>query len=192
MTKIGVLALQGAFIEHIAVLAQLEADTSEIRLPQELDGIDGLIIPGGESTTITKLMISYELAGRIAELGRDGLPVMGTCAGMIMMAGSVDGNNHLPTGIMDIAVKRNAFGRQVDSFEIDLDIPAIGTEPYHAVFIRAPKIDRAGPDVDIMARLPDGSIVAAKQGNLIALAFHPELTEDYRLHRYFLNIVKQR
>jgi 5'-phosphate synthase pdxT subunit len=192
MTKIGVLALQGAFIEHAAVLNRLGADTSEVRLPQELDGIDGLVIPGGESTTITKLMLSYELAGRIAGLGRDGLPVMGTCAGMIMLAGSVDGKNHLPTGIMDIDVKRNAFGRQVDSFEINLDIPAIGTEPYHAVFIRAPKIQRAGPDVDIMAKLPDGSIVAARQGNLVALAFHPELTEDHRLHRYFLDIVKQR
>ncbi len=192
MTKIGVLALQGAFTEHIAILKQLGADTSEVRLPQELEGLDGLIIPGGESTTITKLMISYELADSIANLGRDGLPVMGTCAGMIMLAGSVDGNNHLPTGIMDIEVKRNAFGRQVDSFEIDLDIPAIGTEPYHAVFIRAPRIDHAGPDVDIMARLPDNSIVAARQKNLVALAFHPELTEDHRLHRYFLDIVKSR
>ena len=192
MTKIGVLALQGAFREHIAVLARLGADTSEVRLPQELDGIDGLIIPGGESTTITKLMTSYELTDRIAKLERSGLPVMGTCAGMIMLADSVDGNNHLPTGIMDIEVKRNAFGRQVDSFEINLNIPAIGTEPYHAVFIRAPRIDRAGPDVDIMARLPDDSIVAAKQGNLIVLAFHPELTEDYRLHRYFLDVVKSR
>ena len=192
MTKIGVLALQGAFAEHIAILKTLGVDTTEVRLPEELDGIDGLIIPGGESTTITKLMLSYELADKIKKQALDGLPIMGTCAGMIMLAQKVDGTNHLSTGIMDIAVKRNAFGRQVDSFELDLDIPAIGDEPYHAIFIRAPKIEHAGPNVDILVKLSDDTIVAAKEGNLIALAFHPELTDDNRLHKYFLDIVNKR
>jgi 5'-phosphate synthase pdxT subunit len=192
MIKIGVLALQGAFAEHIVILKTLGVDTVEVRLPEELDGIDGLIIPGGESTTITKLMLNYELADKIKKLGQKGLPIMGTCAGMIMLALKVDKNNRLPTGIMDIAVKRNAFGRQVDSFEIDLGIPAIGDEPYHAIFIRAPKIEHAGPNVDILAKLPDGTIVAVKEGNLIALAFHPELTDDNRLHQYFLDIVNNR
>ena len=192
MTKIGVLALQGAFAEHIAILKDLRVDTVEVRLPEELDGIDGLIIPGGESTTMTKLMLNYELADKIKKLGQEGLPIMGTCAGMIMLALKVDKNNRLPTGIMDIAVKRNAFGRQVDSFEIDLGIPAIGDEPYHAIFIRAPKIEHAGPNVDILAKLPDGTIVAVKEGNLMALAFHPELTDDNRLHQYFLDVVNNR
>jgi len=192
MTKIGVLALQGAFAEHIAILKKLGVDTAEVRLPEELDDIDGLIIPGGESTTITKLMLNYELADKIKKLAQDGLPIMGTCAGMIMLALKVDKNNHLPTGIMDIEVKRNAFGRQVDSFEIDLDIPAIGDEPYHAIFIRAPKIDHAGPNVEILAKLSDGTIVAAQEGNLIAMAFHPELTADNRLHTYFLGVVNKR
>ena len=192
MTKIGVLALQGAFAEHIAILKTLGVDTTEVRLPEELDGIDGLIIPGGESTTITKLMLSYELADKIKKQALDGLPIMGTCAGMIMLAQKVDGTNHLSTGIMDIAVKRNAFGRQVDSFELDLDIPAIGDEPYHAIFIRAPKIEHAGPNVDILVKLSDDTIVAAKESNLIALAFHPELTADNRLHKYFLDIVNKR
>jgi len=192
MTKIGVLALQGAFAEHIAILKTLGVETSEVRLPEELDGIDGLIIPGGESTTITKLMLNYELADKIKKLAHNGLPIMGTCAGMIMLALKVDKNNSLPTGVMDIAVKRNAFGRQVDSFEIGLDIKAIGDEPYHAIFIRAPKIENAGPNVDIIAKLPDGTIVAAREGNLMALAFHPELTDDNRLHKYFLDIVNKR
>ena len=192
MRKIGVLALQGAFAEHIAILKNLGVETAEVRLPEELDDIDGLIIPGGESTTITKLMLSYELADKIKSLASDGLPIMGTCAGMIMLALKVDKNDRLPTGIMDIAVKRNAFGRQVDSFEIDLNIPAIGDEPYHAIFIRAPKIEHAGPNVDILAKLSDDTIVAAQEGNLIALAFHPELTADNRLHKYFLGVVNKR
>jgi len=191
MKKIGVLALQGAFAEHIAILKSLGVDTAEIRLPEELDGIDGLIIPGGESTTITKLMLNYELADKIKRLAQNGLPIMGTCAGMIMLALKVDKNDRLPTGIMDIEVKRNAFGRQVDSFEIDLDIPAIGDKPYHAIFIRAPKIENTGPNLDILAKLPDDTIVAAQEGNLIALAFHPELTDDKRLHMYFLDIVNK-
>lgn len=191
MKKIGVLALQGAFAEHIATLKEMGSQTSEVRLPEELEGIDGLIIPGGESTTITKLMVSYELADKIKTLASDGLPIMGTCAGMIMLALKVDGANHLPTGIMDIEVTRNAFGRQVDSFEIDLDIPVIGDKPYHAIFIRAPKIESTGSNVDILAKLSDDTIVAAQQGNMIALAFHPELTDDKRLHQYFLDIVNE-
>ncbi|MBT3363773.1 MAG: pyridoxal 5'-phosphate synthase glutaminase subunit PdxT [Chloroflexi bacterium] len=190
--KIGVLALQGAFAEHISILKKLGVETSEVRLPDELDGIDGLIIPGGESTTITKLMASYELADKIKSLGQSGLPIMGTCAGMILLANKVDTNGKLPTGLMDIEVKRNAFGRQVDSFEIDLDIPAIGKKPYHAIFIRAPRIESAGSNVEVLVKLPDGTIVAARDGNILTLAFHPELTRDSRLHKYFLDIVNRR
>ena len=190
--KIGVLALQGAFAEHISILKKLGVETSEVRLLDELDGIDGLIIPGGESTTITKLMASYELADKIKSLGQSGLPIMGTCAGMILLANKVDTNGKLPTGLMDIEVKRNAFGRQVDSFEIDLDIPAIGKKPYHAIFIRAPRIESAGSNVEVLVKLPDGTIVAARDGNILTLAFHPELTRDSRLHKYFLDIVNRR
>ena len=190
MTKrIGVLALQGAFAEHIAMLRSLGVETVTVRVPEELKGLNGLIIPGGESTSISKLMASYDLTEQIKRLGQNGLPIMGTCAGMILLAQKVDGLNQQPTGIMNIDIRRNAFGRQVDSFEADLTIPAVGDQPYHAIFIRAPKIERTGPNVEVLARLQDNTAVAARDGNLVALAFHPELTTDYRLHEYFLNIV---
>lgn len=189
MTRIGVLALQGAFVEHIALLRQLEAEALPVRLPQELEGLDGLIIPGGESTTIAKLMFGYNLVDRLRSLIAEGFPVMGTCAGMIILARKISDTVLEPLGVMDIEVRRNAFGRQVDSFETDILISPLGEVPFHAVFIRAPLIENASPDVEILARLPDGIAVAARQGKLLASAFHPELTEDLRFHKYFLKLV---
>jgi 5'-phosphate synthase pdxT subunit len=189
MKKIGVLAQQGAFVEHIALLRRLEVEVSPVRLAGELEGLDGLIIPGGESSSIGKLMQEYALAEPVSRLAEQGFPIMGTCAGMILMAKRVSGLNLEPLGVMDIEVKRNAFGRQVDSFETDLEIPVIGEPPFHAVFIRAPHIEKARDGVEILARLPNGIGVAARQGNMVALAFHPELTNDLRLHGYFLGIV---
>lgn len=187
--RIGVLALQGAFAEHIAILRQLGAEAVAVRLPEELQGLDGLIVPGGESTTISRLMVSYNLTEQIKRLGQDGLPILGTCAGMILLAKRVCGLDQQPIGVMDIEVRRNAFGRQVDSFEADLAISAIGGQPFHAVFIRAPWIEKTGPGVEILARLPDATAVAAREGTLVASAFHPELTANYRFHDYFLNII---
>jgi len=192
MKRIGVLALQGAFVEHIVMLNRLGAEAIPIRLPEELEGLDGLVIPGGESITIGKLMEAYDLTDRVQKLIADGLPVMGTCAGMILLANQVTDLNGYSLRVMDISVRRNAFGRQVDSFETDLAVPAIGETPFHAVFIRAPWIENVGPEVEILARLADGTPVAAKAGNTIVAAFHPELTDDTRLHAYFLGIVNNR
>jgi pyridoxal 5'-phosphate synthase pdxT subunit len=188
--KIGVLAAQGAFAEHIAALEQLDTEAVAVRLPGELKGLDGLIIPGGESTTISLLMTGYNLFSEITGLAAKGLPVFGTCAGMIMMAKHVQGNTMHTLDLMDISVKRNAFGRQVDSFETELAVPALGKEPFPAVFIRAPLIEKCGKSVEVLAKLEDGRIVAAREGKLLAAAFHPELTGDLRFHRYFLDIVK--
>ena len=176
--KIGVLASQGAFVEHISILHRLEVEAIPVRLPQELQGSDGLIIPGGESTTIRRLMLDYNLAPEIDALAKDGMPVFGTCAGLILLAKKVIGLDELSLGLMDIEVKRNAFGRQVDSFETDLEIPALGDGLFHAVFIRAPLIEKANPGVEILARLPEGTTVAVRQGNLIGCAFHPELVNQ--------------
>lgn len=189
MKKIGVLALQGAFVEHVALLRRLDAEAVPVRLPRELEGLDGLIIPGGESTTIGKLMREYGLIAPLSGLCNEGFPIMGTCAGMILLARRVVDINIEPLGAMDIEVRRNAFGRQVDSFETDLKIAAIGEPPFHGVFIRAPFIERAEDGVAVLAQLPNGTGVAARQGNILALAFHPELTDDLRLHSYFLSIV---
>jgi len=187
--KIGVLASQGAFAEHISTLQQLDAEAVPVRLPGELRGVDGLIIPGGESTTISRLMSAYSLINEIASMARSGIPLFGTCAGMILMARSISANNTESLGLMNIRVKRNAFGRQIDSFETELEIPVLGEKPFPAVFIRAPIIERCDSGVDILARLTDSTIVAARQGKLLVTAFHPELTDDLRLHRYFLDIV---
>ena len=192
MRKIGVLALQGAFIEHIKILEQLGAEAVPVRLPEELEGLDGIVIPGGESTTIGKLMERWNITPVLKELISNGFPVFGTCAGMILLASQVTGTNGYSLGVMDIGVKRNAFGRQVDSFEIDLSVPVIGEQPFHAVFIRAPWIESIGPDVQVLAQLPDGTPVAARSGNVIVASFHPELTSDTRLHAYFLNLVEDR
>jgi pyridoxal 5'-phosphate synthase pdxT subunit len=188
--KIGVLASQGAFAEHVASIKKLGNKAEEIRLPKELDGVDGLIIPGGESTTISLLMNSYDLFAKISTLVRTGLPLFGTCAGMIMMAKNVIGNHSETLGLMDITVKRNAFGRQVDSFETDIGIPVLGKKLFPAVFIRAPLITSCEGPAEVLAKLNDGTIVAARQDKMLVTSFHPELTGDLRVHKYFLDIVK--
>ena len=189
--KIGVLALQGDFAEHIAMLKRLKVETSEVRLPEHLKGLDGLIIPGGESTTIGKLANDFGLIEPLREFGQRHA-IWGTCAGAIFLSKDISRDQPL-LGLMDIKVERNAFGRQVDSFETDLDVPelkqATGTKnPYHAVFIRAPLIESVSGDAKSLAALPDGRIVAAQQGHFLATAFHPELTNDTRFHEYFLSL----
>jgi 5'-phosphate synthase pdxT subunit len=189
--KIGVLALQGDFAEHVSMLKRLGVETAEVRLPEHLKGLDGLIIPGGESTTIGKLAVAYHLMDPLKEFGRDHA-VWGTCAGAIFL--SRDARRDQPLlGLMDIKVQRNAFGRQVDSFETDLEIEelmkATGTEhPYHAVFIRAPVIEAVGRNAKVLSTLEDGRIVAAQEGHLLATSFHPELTSDTRFHEYFISL----
>ncbi len=186
--KIGVLASQGAFAEHIARLQQLEVEAVPVRLPEELAGLDGLVIPGGESTSISRLMRDYKLADAIRERAKNGLPVLGTCAGMILLARKTDTYPE-PLAVMDITVRRNAFGRQRESFEAELSVPVLGKKPFPGVFIRAPLIEQADGKVEVLSRLADGTIVAARQGKLLALAFHPELTDDLRFHRYFLDMI---
>ncbi|MGQ9521914.1 MAG: pyridoxal 5'-phosphate synthase glutaminase subunit PdxT [Anaerolineae bacterium] len=190
--RIGVLALQGAFIEHKNVLNRLGVQPVEVRLPEHLEGLNGLIIPGGESTTMGLLAQKWGLLEPLRAFARSGRPVWGTCAGMILLAKEiVDGVPGQPIlGLMDITVRRNAFGRQVDSFEADLEIPVLGDLPFHAVFIRAPVIERVGASVDVLASLDDGTAVAVRQGNLLATAFHPELTSDDRFHRYFVKLAE--
>ena len=189
--KIGVLALQGDFAEHISMLKQIGADTVEVRLPKQLDGLDGLIIPGGESTTIGKLAVAYDLMEPLKQFGQSHA-VWGTCAGAIFL--SKDASSDQPLlGLMNIKVQRNAFGRQVDSFETDLKIDelmkATGTEhPYHAVFIRAPIIESVSGNVKVLAALDDGRIVAAQEGHWLATSFHPELTSDTRFHEFFISL----
>ncbi|MBI4200558.1 MAG: pyridoxal 5'-phosphate synthase glutaminase subunit PdxT [Chloroflexi bacterium] len=192
MTKVGVLALQGDFAEHLQALGKLKVETREVRLPRDLEGLGGLIIPGGESTSMARLMDIYELRGPLKERVREGMAVWGTCAGMILLARRLVEDRPEPLGLMDIEVRRNAFGRQVDSFEADLVIPALGDKPFHAVFIRAPVITQVGPQAQIMAALKDGRAVAARQGRMLGTAFHPELTEDLRFHRHFLKMVRSR
>ena len=189
--KIGVLALQGDFSEHISMLKRLQVEASEVRLPDHLNGLDGLIIPGGESTTIGKLAVAYNLMEPLKKFGEQHA-IWGTCAGAIFLSKDVSRDQPL-LGLMDIKVKRNAFGRQVDSFETDLDIPelkqATGSDsPYHAVFIRAPIIESVDGDAKVLASVPDGRIVAAQQGHFLATSFHPELTSDTRFHEYFLSL----
>jgi 5'-phosphate synthase pdxT subunit len=187
--RIGVLASQGAFAEHIAILHQLEVEAVPVRLPRELTGVDGLIIPGGESTSISKLMLGYNLTNEIRSLAKNGLPIWGTCAGMILLAGKIADLDVEPLGVMDITVRRNAFGRQRESFEVELSIPVLGEKPFPGVFIRAPIIEQVNSGTEILAKLSDGTKVAARQGKLLASAFHPELTSDLRFHQYFLDIV---
>ena len=189
--RIGVLALQGAFIEHEQALQRIGVEAREVRLPEHLEGLDGLIIPGGESTTIGKLAVQYGLMEPIRAMAAAGKLLWGTCAGMIFMAKDV-GRDQPLLGLMDVTVQRNAFGRQVDSFETDLDVPAIITpenkRPFHAIFIRAPFIESVGVGVDVLAALSSGAIVAARQGRLLATSFHPELAYDDRFHRYFVSL----
>lgn len=190
--RIGVLASQGAFTEHIAILRQLKIETAPVRLPKKLAGLDGLIIPGGESTSISKLMLDYNLMDEIRSLAKDGLPIFGTCAGMILLATEISDLDVESIGVMDIRVKRNAFGRQKDSFETKLSIPVLGEKPFPGIFIRAPIIKQVSNKVEILARLADGTSVAVREGKLLACAFHPELTDDLRFHQYFLDIVAGR
>lgn len=186
--RVGVLALQGDFREHIAVLRGLGADAVPVRRPEELAAIDGLVIPGGESSVMDKLSRAFGLADPLREAIAGGLPVYGTCAGLIMLADTiVDGiAGQQSLGGLDVAVRRNAFGSQVDSFETDLDIPAIGGEPMHAVFIRAPIVESVGERATALARVADGRVVAVEQGDLLGTSFHPEMTGDTRFHEYFL------
>ncbi len=186
MLTVGVLALQGDFREHLDALRAVGATAVPVRRPTELAEVDGLIIPGGESTTIRRLLQAYDLVEPLQERGAAGFPIYGTCAGCILLAREVDGAPMPVLGLMDIGVARNAYGRQVDSFETDVHVPVLGEPLLRAVFIRAPRIERVGPHVDVLARLDDGTVVAAQQGNLLVTTFHPELTGDMRFHRYFL------
>ena len=190
MPRIGVLAIQGDFLEHKHVLARLGVDAPEIRLPGELDGLDGLIIPGGESTTIVQLIDIYGFRSELADRVGAGLPVWGTCAGMIVLADSLTDRRPEPLHLMNIEVSRNAFGSQVDSFEADLDIEHVDGPPFRGVFIRAPVVNRAGEGVKVLAQLDDGKPVAVRQDAMLATAFHPELTNDDRVHDLFRRIVE--
>jgi 5'-phosphate synthase pdxT subunit len=185
--KVGVLALQGAFAEHIKVLSILDIDAIPVRLPSDLAGVQALIIPGGESTAISKLLLDYRLMEPIRDLIKEGIPVLGTCAGMVLLAKKVTGAEIEPIGIIDIEIKRNAYGRQIESFESDLSIPVLGDKAFHGVFIRAPIIQKLGSNVEVLCRVSNNT-VAVKEGNVIACAFHPELTNDLRFHKYFLRM----
>jgi 5'-phosphate synthase pdxT subunit len=187
---IGVLALQGAFIEHVQMLERLGAHAREVRLPSDLAGLDGLIIPGGESTTIGKLLVHYELLEPLRQLVDSGFPIYGTCAGTILLAKDIGGLDQPLLATMDLVVERNAFGRQLQSFETDVKIAGLGEEPFRAIFIRAPAITSTGPGVDVLASLENGTIVAARQNSLLVSCFHPELTQDDRFHRAFLEQVR--
>jgi 5'-phosphate synthase pdxT subunit len=181
--KIGVLALQGDFREHLATLESIGVEGVPVRLPADLGGLVGLILPGGESTTMRLLMERWSLAEPIRRLAATGAPLYGTCAGMIVLSQEIAGGEAPILPLLDITVERNAFGRQLDSFEAELAVPILGDRPVHAVFIRAPIVERVGPDVDVLARLEDGRIVAVRQRNVLATAFHPELAGETRFHR---------
>ena len=187
---LGVLAIQGDFLEHIQTLDRLGVPSREIRMPGQLDEVDGLIIPGGESTTIVQLIDIYGFRTKLTEKVDSGLPVWGTCAGMIVIADELTNHRPEPLHLMDINVSRNAFGRQVDSFEIDLQIGGIEGPPFRCVFIRAPVVNSIGADVRVLARLPDDRPIAVRQGNLLGTSFHPELTDDTRVHELFVKIVE--
>src|SRR5579864_9527124 len=190
--RIGVLALQGDFEAHLKMLAELGAEAKTVRLPMQLDDLDGIIIPGGESTTIGKLMVLYGLQEPLQQKIRQGFPVWGTCAGLILLARETDnalaGQPLLTT--LDIRVRRNAFGSQRESFETDLSVPVLGEAPFHTFFIRGPVIESVGPQVEVLATLDDGSIVAVREGHLLGTAFHPEVSGDPRFHHYFLRLVE--
>jgi pyridoxal 5'-phosphate synthase pdxT subunit len=181
--KIGVLALQGAFREHMTTLDAIGVQGVPVRLPEDLEGISGLILPGGESTTMRKLVDRWGLREPIMRLAERGAPLFGTCAGMIILSREIAGGEEPVFPLLDVTVERNAFGRQLDSFEAELAVPVLGDTPVHAVFIRAPIIERTGPDVDVLARLEDGRVVAVRERNVIATSFHPELAGETRFHR---------
>jgi 5'-phosphate synthase pdxT subunit len=187
--RIGILALQGDVREHADALRDVGAEPIEVRLPRDLVGLDGLILPGGESTTMRRLIDLYGLRDPIVALARGGAPLYGTCAGMILLADRIADGDEPVLRLLDITVERNAYGRQLDSFEADLDIPSLGDEPLHGVFIRAPVVSEVGPEVEVLGRDPDGRPIAVRQGRVMATAFHPELTGDRRLHRLLLELI---
>jgi pyridoxal 5'-phosphate synthase pdxT subunit len=181
--KIGVLAVQGDFIEHVRTYRSIGVEAVQVRLPEDLEGVSGLTLPGGESTMMRRLIDRWGLRQPILDLAETGAPIFGTCAGMILLARAIVGGEEPVLALLDVAVQRNAFGRQLDSFEADLDVPMLGHDPVHGVFIRAPVIVQVGPGVDVLARLDDGRIVAVRERNIIATAFHPELAGETRFHR---------
>lgn len=186
--RVGVLGLQGDFQEHLATFRALAVEAVDVRRPEQLADVDALVIPGGESTTIGKLAERYGFLQVVRDRARAGMPVWGTCAGAIFLARDVPGHPHPILGLMDMSVERNAFGRQVDSFETDLRIAGMEGERFHAIFIRAPRMSTLGTGVEVLASLDDGSVVAAREGNLLATSFHPELTGDHRFHELFLRL----
>jgi len=189
--KIGVLALHGAVIEHIRTLRSIGVEAVPVRLPGDLDGISGLILPGGESTTMRKLVARWGLREPIMAFAHSGAPILGTCAGMIILAREIAGGEEPVFPLIDVTVDRNAFGRQLDSFETDLSVPILGDRPVHAIFIRAPIIERVGPDVEVLARLPDQRVVAVRQRNVLAISFHPELAGETRFHRLIATMASE-
>ena len=191
MATIGVLAIQGDFLEHRQMLERLGSVVLEVRTRNELDKVDGLIIPGGESTTIVQLLDIFDMRDQLVNLVKNGMPIWGTCAGMIVLANSLTDHRPNPLKLMDINVTRNAFGRQVDSFEADLEIDEVDGQSYKAIFIRAPIVNSVGPNVRVISRLNDGRPVAVRENHMLATAFHPELTLDHRIHQMFLGMVEE-
>jgi 5'-phosphate synthase pdxT subunit len=187
--KVGILGLQGAIREHQWALERCGVEPVIVKYNQDLDGLSGLIIPGGESTTVGKLLVRYGMLEAIQEKVQKGMGIFGTCTGMILLAKEIKGSDQPRLGVMDLTIERNAFGRQVDSFEADLEVAALGVQPIHAIFIRAPYASAAGPEVEVLAKI-DEKIVLAHQGRHLAAAFHPELTEENRVHEYFLSLIR--
>ena len=187
--RIGVLALQGAVREHMDAIRQIGGEPVAVRLPMDLEGLDALILPGGESTTMRRLIDRYGLREPILAMARAGAPMLGTCAGMILLADRLTDGEEPILGLLDVAVERNAYGRQLDSFEADVELPAIGPDPVHGVFIRAPVVTDVGPGVEVLARDSQGRPIAVRQGRVLATAFHPELTGDRRLHRLLMELI---
>ena len=187
---VGVLAVQGDFAEHISTLSSIGVVTREVRLPSDLEKVDAIIIPGGESTTLRKLFDIYQLSQAIINKAQKGTPIWGTCAGMIMLAKDLIDDQPEPLGLMDITVTRNAYGRQINSFEAPVICPVLGAEPFNGIFIRAPSVSNIGKKVEIIGKLSDGSPVALRQNNIMVTSFHPELTTDIRFHKFFSQIAK--
>jgi pyridoxal 5'-phosphate synthase pdxT subunit len=190
--RVGILAVQGAVREHSQALAEVGADPVPVRLPRDLDDLDALILPGGESTTMRRLIDAYGLREPIMAMARAGAPVLGTCAGMILLADRIADGDPAVLPLLDVEVRRNAYGRQLDSYETELDVPALGDAPVHGVFIRAPVVTRLGDGVEVLSRDADGRPIAVRQGRVIATAFHPELTRDRRFHRLLLSMIEPR
>ncbi|HVM25837.1 MAG TPA: pyridoxal 5'-phosphate synthase glutaminase subunit PdxT [Candidatus Limnocylindrales bacterium] len=190
--RIGVLAVQGAVREHVEAIREIGAEPVEVRLPRDLVDLDALVLPGGESTTMRRLIDAYGLREPIAAMARNGMPMLGTCAGMILLAERVADGDEPMFGLLDLEVRRNGYGRQLDSFEADLDLPSLGEAPLHGVFIRAPLVTGVGPRAEVLARDPEGRPVAVRQGRVLATAFHPELTGDRRIHRLLVDLIRDK